>query len=313
MSRKRLIFVSVKSLLLTGGLGQVGYHLYQELKNTYDVTIFDNNSNPKVHPTPEMKFVNGFVENNDSYLNLGKIDIIVHCAAQISVNVSTDKPIFDATNNIIGTLNLLEYARKYDIERFVYLSSAATYGEPVFLPVTEEHPRNPLSPYGLSKLTGERYVKMYSELYGLDTITLIPFNIYSALQKEYDPYSGVIFKFLNCLKNGVNIKIEGDGLQTRDFVHVNDVVKAIKLALITPNIKGQEVNIGYGQAISIKHLAETLLQVTNSKLAIEYSAPRVGDIRDSYCSINKAKTVLGFVPDIDIKKGLELMCNDILQ
>jgi UDP-glucose 4-epimerase len=160
-------------ILITGGLGQAGSYLAEQLSENNEITILDNFSNSlsNIKFPSNIKIIKGDIRNLKIVNELAsKANTIIHTAAQTSVNKSIEDPVYDADNNINGTLNLLEAARKSDIERFIYISSAAVYGDPITLPVNEEHPTNPLSPYGLSKLTGEKYTRLYYNLYGLPTV-----------------------------------------------------------------------------------------------------------------------------------------------
>ncbi len=300
-----------ETVLITGGLGQVGYYTYLHLKNQYKICIIDNLSSSKVEVPDDVIFIENDIQNKESYENLPKIDYIVHAAAQISVNQSVSNPIFDAENNILGTLQLLEYAKEVKVKRFIHISSAATFGEPAFLPITEDHPRNPKSPYGLSKLVSEKYVRLYSQLYNLDTVVLIPFNIYSPLQNADDPYAGVIFKFIEAIKIGAQYKIYGDGNQTRDFIHVKDVARAIDLSLKSESAVNQIINVGSGIPYSINELSSNLLKLSNSEIQPLQSKARDGDIYESYCSIKKAKEILGFTQSIPIETGLKEILGSI--
>jgi len=229
----------------------------------------------------------------------------LHCAAQIDINKSVENPFFDANVNILGTIKLLEFAKKKNVESFIYVSSAATYGQPQFLPITEDHPKNPVSPYGLSKHAAERYVLLYSQLYNLKTSVILPFNIYSSLLKEDDPYSGVINKFILKVKNNESPMIEGDGKQTRDFIHAIDVVKAIELILEKEEASGKIFNIGTGIPTTILKLSELIISISKKDLSPIFVEPRMGDIRNSYASIELAKKILGFSPSIKLEKGLK--------
>jgi UDP-glucose 4-epimerase len=291
-------------VLITGGLGQIGFYSYLQLKEDYQICILDNMSNAKVSPPEDALFIEGDIINEEIYGSLPKIDYVIHCAAQISPEKSVEKPIFDANINILGTLQLLEYARKKDIKKFLLLSSAATYGDPQFLPITENHPKNPISPYGISKLVSEKYTLLYADLYNLDTCVLLPFNVYSDLQKEDDPYAGVIFKFIKAIKNDKSPIIQGDGNQTRDFIHVKDVTRAIEIALKKKGT-GKTINIGSGEPISILELANLLIEISKKDLEPEFVKPREGDIRESYTSTKTAKSELNFTPTIKFEKGLK--------
>ncbi len=298
-------------VLLTGGLGQLGSYVYSRLKDKYSIVILDNESNAKIAPPLDCTYIKKDIKNKKTYSSLPDITHIIHCAAQISISKSTQNPLFDANINIMGTLNLLEYARNNDVKKFITISSAATYGEPQFLPITESHPRDPLSPYGLSKLVAERYSKMYANLYGMDICSILPFNIYSPLQKEDDPYAGVIYKFIKRLKSNLPPKIEGDGKQTRDFIHAKDVSVAIESALQINNTKGETFNIGSGKPLSILSLANLLIDISGKNLKPKHMPPRIGDIRESYSSIKKAEKTLHFVPQIPLKPGLTEMFTKI--
>ncbi|MCK5141375.1 MAG: GDP-mannose 4,6-dehydratase, partial [Candidatus Heimdallarchaeota archaeon] len=268
-------------------------------------------SSSKVEVPDDVTFIQNDIQNKASYENLPKIDFIVHAAAQISINQSVSNPIFDAENNILGTLQLLEYAKEIKTKRFIHISSAATYGDPVSLPITEDHPRNPKSPYGLSKLVSERYVRLYSQLYNLEIVVLIPFNIYSPLQNADDPYAGVIFKFVDAIKKGVQYTIYGDGKQTRDFIHVKDVARAIDLSLKSKSAANQIINIGSGVPYSINELSSNLLKLSKSGIQPQQSEAQEGDIYESYCSIKKAQEILGFTQSISIETGLSEILKSI--
>ncbi|MHA1551115.1 MAG: NAD-dependent epimerase/dehydratase family protein [Candidatus Heimdallarchaeaceae archaeon] len=300
-----------ETVLITGGLGQLGYYTYLHLKNQYNICILDNLSSSKVEVPDDVTFIQNDIQNKASYENLPKIDFIVHAAAQISINQSVSNPIFDAENNILGTLQLLEYAKEIKAKRFIHISSAATYGDPVSLPITEDHPRNPKSPYGLSKLVSEKYVRLYSQLYNLEIVVLIPFNIYSPLQNADDPYAGVIFRFIEAIKKGVQYTIYGDGKQTRDFIHVKDVARAIDLSLKSKSAANQIINIGSGVPYSINELSSNLLKLSKSGIQPQQSDAQEGDIYESYCSIKKAQEILGFTQSISIETGLSEILKSI--
>ncbi len=297
-------------ILVTGGLGQVGSYLVERgLSENYEITILDNFSNNlnNIKFPSNIKIIKGDIRNPKIVKELAaKADTIIHTAAQINVNKSIDDPIYDADNNISGTLNLLEAARKSDIKRFVYISSAAVYGDPVTLPINEEHPTNPLSPYGLSKLTGEKYTRLYYNLYELPTVCLRPFNIFSPRQNPSSPYSGVITKFIEKVRNNRNPIIFGDGNQTRDFVYIEDVVAAIFNTIENKKAVGDVFNIGTGKPTRIEELAKMIIKVSNKKLEPEFAPSSIGDIRESYADITKAGKILGYKPKYLLEQGLKL-------
>jgi UDP-glucose 4-epimerase len=301
-----------ETLLITGGLGQIGYYSYLQLKDKYNICILDNMIDSKVNPPADVVFIKGDIRDKETYSLLPEINSIIHCAAQISIVKSTVNPILDAETNILGTLNLLEFSRKRDIERFVFISSAATYGNPQFLPITEDHPRNPLSPYGMSKLVAERYVGLYSDLYDLNSISLVPFNIYSPLQKEDDPYAGVIFQFIDAIKKDQPPIIEGEGNQTRDFVHIRDIASAIELALENKQVKNKTINVGSGEPTTILELANMIIQISSKEIQPTHKEAREGDISESFTSLKLAKDLLGYSPQVNLKDGLKDMYDSIL-
>jgi UDP-glucose 4-epimerase len=292
------------NVLITGGLGQVGSYLTEELakEKSNNITILDNfSSNIKDFKVPEgVVILKGDIRDNEVVDKLvSENEIIIHTAAQVSVVNSIENPIYDAENNIMGTLAFLNAARKSNIRRFLYISSAAVYGAPQYLPIDEKHPVNPMSPYGLSKLTGEKYAMMFHSLYGLPVVCLRPFNIYSPRQNPGSPYSGVITKFIERARAGKPPIIFGDGKQTRDFVSIYDVVSAAIKCIEIDDAVGEVFNVGTGIATTINELASLC-----SDMEPEYKAAISGDIRDSYSDICKAKDKVGYYSGYNLKDGL---------
>ncbi len=291
------------NILITGGLGQVGSYLTEELsKEKHNkITILDNfSSNIKDFVAPDDVVVGGDIQDNALVNELvSKNDIIIHTAAQVSVVNSIENPIYDAKNNILGTLTLLDAARKSNIKRFIYISSAAVYGNPEYLPIDENHPANPMSPYGLSKLTGEKYGMMFHSLYGLPFVCLRPFNIYSQRQNPNSPYSGVITKFIERAKLGKPPVIFGDGNQTRDFVSMHDVVDVVVKCIECKEVIGEVFNVGTGIATTVNQLARLC-----SDAKLEYQAAKSGDIRDSYADTAKLAKFIGYQPKRSLETGI---------
>ena len=293
------------NILITGGLGQVGSYLTEELSKGghNDVTVLDNlSSNIKDFvPPQEVVVVEGGILDKELVDKLvSESDVIIHTAAQVSVVKSIADPGYDYEVNISGTLNLLNAARKSNIRRFVYISSAAVYGNPVYLPIDEKHPTNPMSPYGLSKLTGERYAMLFHSLYGLPVVCLRPFNIYSSRQNPNSPYSGVITKFIERAKLGKAPVIFGDGNQTRDFVSIHDVVDVVVKCIECDDAVGEVFNVGTGVATTVNELAELC-----SDMEPEYRVVQSGDIRDSYADVGKLRELVGCVPAQSLENGLK--------
>lgn len=224
-----------------------------------------------------------------------EFDAVVHAAAHVSVPRSVQEPRFDAAHNVDGTIAVLDAARRQDVSRFVFVSSAAVYGEAPASPIREEAPLEPCSPYGLSKLVGEQYVQLYRRLYGIPTVVLRPFNIFSGRQAPDNPYTGVISRFAQAIMNGQQLRIFGDGTQRRDFVHAQDVVQAIRITLSSPKAVAGTFNVGTGRGTTIRGLAETMLAVARSERRPRYEPPRTGDTRESVADISRL-SALGFKP-----------------
>ncbi|MBP2143465.1 UDP-glucose 4-epimerase [Methanococcus voltae] len=305
-------------VMITGGAGFIGSHIVEEiLKNCpeCDVSILDNLSSGNINNLKDLEKLSdnntnnskvNFIKNSILDENLDKIfsekeySTVFHTAAQISVGNSLKNPLNDANINIMGILNLLEAMRKNDITKIVFSSSCAIYGNPQYLPIDENHPLKALSPYGLSKITGENYIKLYSELYGIDYTILRYANVYGERQ---DPYgeAGVISIFINNILNRQISKIYGNGEQTRDFINVKDVAKA---NLMATNWKNQILNVGTGTKTTINELYTIISDILEFKDSPEYCSERDGDIIDSYVNIDKIKK-LGWKPTIDLKEGLK--------
>lgn len=303
-----------KKILVTGSLGQLGSYLSEDiLGDDIDVIGLDNGVN-KCLDVPERInriTIKGDICDETIVKKILKgVDAVVHCAAQVSVEKSLKNPKYDAENNVVGTLNLLQAAAKsMSIKRFVYISSAATYGNPIRLPIGENHPQNPLSAYGLSKLAGEKYVNMFWQIHQLPTVVIRPFNFYSRRADPKSPYSGVITKFIGRIKVNKPPIIEGDGNQTRDFIHVKDVVQMIRLVLEKKEAVGEVFNCGCGTSVSINQLAEIIIKTSGKTFKPTYTKERKGDIKYSYADIKKAKDLLSFKPNIELKDGLEEIIN----
>lgn len=292
------------NILITGGMGQVGSYLVEHFHNEHSVTIIDNRESVVGwQPPGDVKVLRTDIRDKNIAQLIKGTEVIIHTAAQVSVEKSLQSPCFDADNNILGTLNLLEAARKKNVERFIYFSSAAVYGNPEYTPIDEAHPTRPLSPYGLSKLTGERYALLYNELFDLPVVCLRPFNIYSPRQDPKSPYSGVISIFIERVRHGLPPVILGDGQQVRDFISVHDVVAMVELALKKDAMRGGVYNIGTGMPTTVQQLAELIIEIFDADVRIEYAAERQGDIRESVADITAA-TKHGYVPGVSLREGL---------
>ena len=300
----------MQKILLTGGLGQVGSYLVDKLCNTTEVTVLDNYSSTTRESVPDnVTVVHDDILSKRARELVTQNDVVIHTAAQISVSRSMDDPLFDLNNNVFGTLNLLEAARSSsdDLDpnnKFIYFSSAAVYGNPEHLPIDEAHPQNPLSPYGASKLSGEKYCTMYHKAFGVPTVCIRPFNIYSPRQDPSNPYSGVISKFIERVKNNQSPIIFGDGTQTRDFVSVHDIVDMVLLAIDDKKAEGEVFNVGTGMPTTITELAQNIIDIYGADVDIEFADSMPGDIKHSSSDISKARSI-GFEPKVKLHNGLK--------
>ena len=293
-------------VLVTGGAGFIGSNIVDGLIEAgHQVIVVDNLSTGKKENLDEQaEFYN--LDLRDQKLKEvfkeNEISHVIHHAAQIDVQHSINDPLFDAQNNILGTINLLECCRAYKVKKIIYASSAAVYGEPDYLPVDEEHPIKAMSPYGISKHTPEHYIKMYNELYELKYTIFRYANVYGPRQ---DPKGegGVVSIFVDKMLAEERPVIFGDGQQTRDFVHVYDIVKANLLAL--DNGDNILVNISTQSRDSVNDLVDHLNQILPYEIKAIYQEARKGDILHSSLANGKAKEQLGWTPGYDFKDGLE--------
>ncbi|WP_440767297.1 NAD-dependent epimerase/dehydratase family protein [Natronorubrum sp. DTA7] len=292
-----------KTVLVTGGAGFIGSHLVEALAPHNEVRVLDNfSSGDRTNLPEDATVVEGDIRDPIALQQAARgADIIFHHAAVVSVSRSVDAPRQSNETNLDASLLVLEQARQEDA-RVVVASSAAVYGHPDELPVSETASTEPSSPYGIQKFALDQYTRLYEDLYGLETVALRYFNAYGPRQQG--PYSGVISTFLEQARAGEPITIEGDGEQTRDFVHVSDIVQANLYAAITDDI-GEAYNIGTGTRTSIEELAETIRDATDSSSSIVHRDPRPGDIRHSGADITRAKRTLGFEPRVSLECGIQ--------
>ncbi len=295
-------------VLVTGGAGFIGSNIVDLLISMgYPVVVLDDLSTGKAsHVNKKASFYR--VDITDigirDIFEKEKVECVVHQAAQVQVRRSIVDPVFDARINILGSINLLECCRDNGVEKFIYASSGgAVYGEPRYLPADEEHPIDPLSPYGASKYIVEKYLCVYKEVHGLDYIVLRYGNVYGPRQ---DPYgeAGVIAIFANKLLHGEAPTVFGDGTQTRDFVYVQDVSKANLLA-IEKNVKNEVFNIGSGKETSVNEVFETIQGILKTNVKANFDPPIKGEIRRTYVSIDRAEKRLGWKPEVDIREGIQ--------
>jgi len=296
--------------LVTGGSGFIGSHLcYKLVEEGHEVRVLDNLSSGK-HKNlagidSEIEWFEGDlcdVELLDR--SLQGVEYVLHHAAVASVQTSVDRPLFEQNTNVVGTLFLLEAARRAGVRRLVFAASAAAYGNNLQVPKSEDMLPSPESPYAISKLTGEHYCRVYSAIYGLETVCLRYFNVFGPRQDPASPYSGVISIFAERMRAGQVPKIFGDGKQTRDFVYVQDVAAANMLACHVPLAQGQIYNIGSGRSVDIRELVDALNEVLETQLAPEFAEARPGDVRASLADISRARAELAYEPATNLREGL---------
>ncbi|HWO43614.1 MAG TPA: NAD-dependent epimerase/dehydratase family protein, partial [Candidatus Eisenbacteria bacterium] len=233
------------------------------------------------------------------------VEAVYHLAAVASVQASVDDPFGTHATNLVGTLNLLEAARRNGVRRIVYASSAAVYGDTIELPVREEAAPRPLSPYAADKLAGEHYLLFYAREYGLAATAFRFFNIYGPRQDPSSPYSGVISIFVERARTGEPVTIFGDGEQTRDFVYVADLVEVLYRALDHAGTDGQVLNVGGGRECSLLDILAELERLCGGPIERRHELPRIGDIRRSCADITRLVALLGYRPQTLLGTGLE--------
>ncbi len=297
-------------VVVTGGAGFIGSNLVNALLDRdYDVTVIDNLSTGRFENIREfvdfkkIRFIQGDITDIDLLKDVFRdTSYVFHQAAIPSVVRSVNNPSATNQTNVDGTLNVLIAARDCEVDKVVYASSSSVYGDTPELPKREDMKPNPLSPYAVSKLTGEYYCKVFSEVYGLKTICLRYFNVYGARQDPNSEYAAVIPRFITRILEDKPPIIYGDGEQTRDFTYVKDVVKANILAAESESTG--VFNIAGGKRISINDLARRIMNILNVKLEPIYEKPRLGDIKHSLADISLSKMKIGYHPEYDIDKGL---------
>ena len=295
--------------IVTGGAGFIGSHLTEELvRRDYSVTVVDDLSNGKIsniEPLLSSNNINFIQESITDLSALNKVfsgaDYVFHLAALGSVPESVENPERYHETNVTGIFNVLLAARDNKVKKVVYTSSSAVYGDDPELPKREDMLPSTISPYAVTKLTGEYYCQAFQKAYGLPTTCLRFFNVFGPRQDPNSQYAAVIPKFIQSIREGNPPIIFGDGEQTRDFTYVSDVVHA--LLLVAENDITGIYNISRGETITINNLANSIIGILNSDIRPEYREPRPGDIVHSYADITKAKSI-GFSPRYTLEEGL---------
>ena len=300
-----------KQALVTGGAGFIGSNLVDGLlQEGYRVKILDNLSTGNLenldHVMHVVEFTQGDIQDVDVVEKMVKgCDVVFHQAAVVSVPLTVKYPVMSSHVNDIGTLNVLEAAKKTMVKRVVLASSCAVYGDDPTLPKKEAMAAKPQTPYAVQKYTNELNASIYTTLFGVETVCLRYFNVFGPRQDPSSPYSGVISIFMNKAQEGQAPIIYGDGTQYRDFIFVKDVVKANLLAAKKENISHAILNIGTGTSVTITSLWSMIASLSQCSAEPGYEQPRTGDIFGSCAHIGKARKLLGFEPGTSFEDGLQ--------
>jgi UDP-glucose 4-epimerase len=294
--------------LVTGGAGFIGSNIVGLLvRQGHEVTVLDNLQSgyrQNLDPYPRVRFVEGDVRDAAAVTRCAAgAEVIFHLAASVGNTRSIENPIADSQINVLGTLNVLEAARHGGTRKVVFSSSAGIFGELKTLPIREDHPVEPDSPYGASKLGAEKLCLAYAKLYPLEAVCLRYFNVYGVNQR-FDAYGNVIPIFAHRMLHGEPVVIFGDGEQTRDFINVRDVAEANYRAGMSRGVSGA-FNLGSATRVTINRLVEMMIEACGIRPMVQFGPPRKGDVRDSLADVSAARKALGFDPTVTLEAGLK--------
>jgi len=302
----------VSKFLVTGGAGFIGSHIVEKLvRKNHFVRVVDNFSSGRRQNLDgvikRIELIEGDIRSPDVCVRATQgIDFVLHQAALRSVPKSMDNPKEYNEVNINGTLNMLEASKKNKVKRFVFASSSSVYGDTDRFPEREDFTPWPISPYALTKLAGEQYCRIFSQHYGLDTVSLRYFNVFGPRQSLDDEYAVVIPKFITCMLKGQPAPIYGSGRQSRDFTYIDNVVGANILATKKANANGGVFNIGNGKDYSILELVKILNKIMKKDIRPKFLSPRPADVFRTLSDLSRSKRILGFRPKVDFLEGLNL-------
>jgi UDP-glucose 4-epimerase len=290
-------------IAVTGAAGQLGSYIMDMASEGHELVGIDIEATKFPSHRPHM--VKADIRDREAMAEaFAGCDAVIHCAAQVSVVNSIKDPLNDLSQNVEGTINLLRSAAACGVGKIIYISSAATYGNPVRIPIDEGHPLDPISPYGASKMSAEQYCRVFSVTEKLPYVVVRPFNFYSPRADPKSPYSGVITRFVEWAKRGEPLLVEGDGDQTRDFIHAEDVTRMVLMA-VTSDVANVTLNCGSGHGTSINELARTVVDASERSIEVKHIAPRIGDIRHSVSDMSSTRRLLGFETEVSLKKGIK--------
>jgi UDP-glucose 4-epimerase len=296
--------------LVTGGAGFIGSHIVQELVRRGErLRVLDNFSTGRrenIAPFLEhIELVEGDLRDLPTVRRAVEgVDYVLHQAALASVPRSVADPLASNSANVTGTLHLLVAARDAEVKRVVYASSSSAYGDSPTLPKQEDMPTAPKSPYAVSKLAGEHYCRAFTEVYGLETVSLRYFNVFGPRQDPASQYAAVVPLFITAMLQGEPPTVHGDGLQSRDFTYVANVVHANLLATTAPGVAGRVFNIACGQRYTLLDLIAILNEIMDAHVTPVHTDPRSGDVRHSLADVTAAQEALGYRADVDFGEGL---------
>lgn len=301
----------MKTYLVTGGAGFIGSHIVEALlQNGGKARVLDNFFTGKKENLngllEDIELIEGDIRNVETVKKTVKgVDCVLHQAALRSVPMSIEDPWAYNEVNVTGTLNILLAARDAGVKRVVFASSSSCYGNTDRLPQIETQTPCPISPYAISKLAGEHYCNVFSNIYGLETVSLRYFNVFGPRQDPKSQYAVVIPLFIKSALEGKPLEVHGDGLQTRDFTYISNAVKANILAATTPNrLSGEVLNIACGEHHSLMDLIGILKNILGKEFKITHTQPRKGDVRHTCANIDRAKELIHYEPDIRFEEGL---------